>query len=628
MDTIEEEIDNIPYIDETDDEVIESVHEANPKKKRLVESLDKNYKEFKIQEQRQKQHKTTHLSQRQQLTVDAQTEHDLSILQSLIQSNKQRSDLQELRDDRILPLNASDVNVIKHKPVSVRPVYSKMIREQDNSNMKGDSLDGKKYDPAENDRISEDGKADNPDGVKLKLVEDSHDKMHLIDNDWNSEAKTPTRQHNIHDQSEKENIESFSRLPNDNAINIAHSTENANNSTQHGGMNKGFMEMQEPDFDSYNGAKPKMYTKRVNGHDMQLKELKLQHYDYHADTENLIQKEKGKGKSHKRKNKSKHDLSEQCLKNSGSDIKIFVTDEEGTETEALVSESTTETSMNTLNRHHTLSTVTSPSFETISPDESSKSSGAINYLRKMSEDNEKKGNSLLKQQELYNLQKAKPFQKFSKVKTGMFEVGIEGDEKRSHIKSIIITPGTQLLMFDRNNKSIKMFDRNLNPLDVLPIGTKYCRLTPISIDTFAASLPEKKKISIFKISNMNKLSVDRSLPHEQEYFGITHFEGKIYVTQRRRATNLTESDKWEIQMIDMNENEDEVKTIRTFSPGHKDCTLHANEQGIYLTNKVENEVLMLSHDGSFLYRHKVSISCECFMFLNPKLYHKQRIASL
>ncbi|KAL4228769.1 hypothetical protein ACF0H5_011811 [Mactra antiquata] len=611
MDTIEEEIDKIPYIDETDEELVEPITETTLGKKRVAENIDNNHRESPVHEQKQKYPKSTHsYAMGDKFAAEKQTEQDLNILKNLMKSKKQIKDLEELREDRSLPLNITNVNVNQHKPVSVSPVHHDMINEQASGDMadRDEAVEDKVNTDNMND--NENGQSDDTDGFRLKVGEDAHDKLQLIDHDWNSELDNTSV--NIHDPSDKENHERYADLKNDNERSNQLVDKNGNNmnqmiQSQHTGMNEGFIETKNSENDNYNGAKPKLYTKRVNGYDMQLRELKLQNTDYNEDTDILIEKEKVK--SNKRKNKSKHGLQEQCLTNSSSDIKIFITNEEGTATEAHISESTTETSINTLNKNITLSTVTSPSFETVSPDETSKSSTALNYLRKMSEDKEEtKGNSLLKQQELYNQQKAKPFQRFSKVKTGMFEAGIEGDEKQSSIKAITITSAKHLVLFDRNNKSIKLFDSNFNPLDVLAIGAKYCRLTSFTADAFAASLPEKKKINVYKISNVNKIIHKRHLASEEEYFGIAYFGGKMFLTQRRRATSLTETDKWEVKLIDLNENENEVKTIRAFSPGHKDCTLHANEQGVYITNKIENEVLMLAHDGTFIMRHKVEFS--------------------
>lgn len=350
------------------------------------------------------------------------------------------------------------------------------------------------------------------------------------------------------------------------------------------------------------GAKPKLFARRANGHDMQLKELNLKYY---ADENNESGTKLGNGKTSSKK-KSKMKV-EAYFQSRGSDIRILVTNEQGAEIDAQLSDSTTSTSKGAWNRVSNKSDTSTPSYEDTTPE--TDRSTPLNYLRKISDDNaELKGNNLQEQAELYKQQKAKPFRKLTKLKSGVFSVGIEGDSKRSDIKSITIMPDKKLVMFDRKNGCIKLFDKDFNPLDKVLVTTKHCSLTAVFDESFAATFPEDKRLQLYHIdNNTNKICQERTHPVEAEFYAIAHHHNKLYLIQRIRTTSFTEPDEWQIRKMKMNKPSDNIKTLRTFSPGHKDCNLYANNLGLYVTNRLENEVMLLKHDGTILFRHKVSI---------------------
>lgn len=231
-----------------------------------------------------------------------------------------------------------------------------------------------------------------------------------------------------------------------------------------------------------------------------------------------------------------------------------------------------------------------------------------------SEDSEKV-NSLLLQQELYKQRKVKPFQKMTKLKTGEFEVGIEGDAKRSLVKCFVILPDKNIIVYDRNNKCLKLFNKDFDPLDKINIGVRFCSLAPIFIRSVVGTLPETKQLKVFHITpDTNKILPDQTLPVHEELYSVAHFDDMLFVLQRIRKPSFTDMDEWQIKRLDLNHNMENLELLRTVCPGHKDCTLFANDQGLYFTNKVENEILQMKHDGQIINRHKVSL-------VNLGIYH-------
>ncbi|XP_052804985.1 uncharacterized protein LOC128234655 isoform X2 [Mya arenaria] len=320
----------------------------------------------------------------------------------------------------------------------------------------------------------------------------------------------------------------------------------------------------------------------------------------------------GKTGSKKGKRKNPYNVKPEDIQNAIAastcktmEIKIVVTDEEGIDKVHAGEGTSKSTSKSSSLR---LSTTTSEATTPISPSQESKSSGSFNnYLRQLSEENVgKKGNNLLLQQELYRQQNAKPFQKFSKYKSGLYQIGIEGDSKQSYVKSMTLLPDNRFVIFDKNNKCLKLFDHEFNPLDKMNINVKYCGLAAVQNCTVAASMPELKRLQLFSCHpQTNKISREKTLPFEAEIYAIAHYDTKLYMLQRVRKHHLTEADDWVVKKFHLTGESGELPTIRTFSPGHKDCSLLANKNGLYLTNRIENEVLLLGHDGTFKYRHKV-----------------------
>ena len=300
-------------------------------------------------------------------------------------------------------------------------------------------------------------------------------------------------------------------------------------------------------------------------------------------------------------------------------ITITITDENGEDgsrapwgsshaSSSFASSSQVTTRSNSINPLHseissTPMTPTSPK-SVQSPSQESKSS--INFMRQMSEDNDhKKTNNILMQQELYKQETAKPFQKFAKVKTGLYEVGIEGDAKQSYVKGIVILEDGRFVIYDKNNRCLKLFDKEFNPLDKMVINVKFCGITAVKDNTIAASMPELNRVQTFVFNAQNKIHREQTLPLEAEIFNIAHFEDKLYTLHRVRKHHLTENDDWVIKKFDMASANGELKLLRTFNPGCKDIMLLANPAGLYMTNRLESEVLLMDHDGNFKFRHKV-----------------------
>ena len=256
--------------------------------------------------------------------------------------------------------------------------------------------------------------------------------------------------------------------------------------------------------------------------------------------------------------------------------------------------------------YHTSASTSTSKTTSVSEDTSYDITTATTDTASEDTQDSEKVNNLLLQQELYKQRKMKPFQKLSKIKTGQFEVGIEGDVKRSLVKCFVILPDKKIILYDRNNKCLKLFDSDFNPLDKINIGVRFCSLAPIFVKSVVATMPETKQLKVFHITpDNNKILHDQTLPVQEELYSVSHFDDMLFVFQRIRKPHFTDIDDWQIRRMDLNQSTEKMKLLWTVCPGHKDCTLFANDQGLYFTNKVENEVLHLNHDGVFINRHKV-----------------------
>lgn len=641
------DLEDISYIDDiTDDEVIHTEEENKAKKRRknrlLGEQLkiDPNNKLVKeLREERQESQKVSDIMSKRE-----QTSRDFKQLQAILKDQEKQKIIQDLRDERakltsdpIEEINELQDETDKNSGSLNKDLYQskhyrmtkenkeKMNKDTGNKDKKRKSNDNpctdhenilisnetEAYANEENEGMPENTAEfhDETDSYKQEGTEpgETHhhfsDKSKLVKTDSKSELRSRAKRQKPSGEG-KENV----KVVNEDTDGIKDAKMMANgdneNDTTHllkSNFSDNDMSMEIPEKSEFNGAKPKLFTKRVNGHDMQLRELNLELY---PTTESA--KKSGKGKdSRKKKTKAMLETPEQNINSTESDIKILVTDVEGTEIVAHMSESTTGTSRETwISTQGNTNDQSSPSDAT-NTSHTSKST-ALNYLRKMSEDHEGKKSNLLAQAELYKQQKAKPFQKFAKTKGGLFSAGIEGDTKRSYIKSMAMMPDKKLIMFDKKNMCLKLFDKDFNPLDKVSLTTKYCGLAIIFDETFAATLPSTKKLQFYHIDNdTNKICRERTHPIEGEFYSITYHHHRIYLIHRIRTAHFTDRDEWEVKKVNINKNTEEMKTIRKFSPGHKDCNLLATDQGVYLTNRLENEVLMLRHDGKLLNRHKV-----------------------
>ena len=246
----------------------------------------------------------------------------------------------------------------------------------------------------------------------------------------------------------------------------------------------------------------------------------------------------------------------------------------------------------------------------ISDNESSGFSGiaSLNFLRRLSEQRKSEGaaNDLMVKRAMYEKTKTRPFKKLAKIKSGLFQVGIEGDAKRSYIKAITIMPDKKLVMFDRNNQCLKLYDNEFNPLDRVSAPVKFCGLAPIFDSTLAATFPEKKQLQFYHIdSRNNSMQKERTQTTSGEYYAIAHYENKLYMLHRQRTPDRFEDDKWSIHKMDLNMGDAEPETLRQFCPGHKDNHLCVNSEGLYMTNKLDGDILHLAHDGTFKGRGRV-----------------------
>ncbi|KAH3689507.1 uncharacterized protein LOC127864074 [Dreissena polymorpha] len=319
---------------------------------------------------------------------------------------------------------------------------------------------------------------------------------------------------------------------------------------------------------------------------------------------------KGSKKRSRKKNLYNVDLNALLEKPGPShinaEIKIVVTNEEGQEDEAQI-EGKGKGSKGL--KHHTSSLGYTTNDSTTMTSDSPKTS--INYFRKLSEDKseETKVNSLLLKQELYKLNKAKPFQQLTKTKLGKYEAGIEGDNRKSYIKSMTMLPDKRFILFDKHNRCLKMFDDAFNPLDRLVINVKHCALAAVYSNCIAASLPKLSRIQLYHCGRLqNRLRKEQTLPIEGEFFSLAHYDKKLYMIERKRRQNLTDNHQWFVKALDLKNMGNEPEVLRTFSTGHKDCSILVNGNGVYVTNRLENEVILLKHDGTFAYRHKVEMS--------------------
>lgn len=645
------DLDDISYIDDiTDDDVIHAEEDNYPKAGKrkkgrglIGEELKINPNDKLVMELRQerKENKTVLDS----IDEDRdQTNRDLAKLQDLITDQVKQKIIQDLREERAKFNSDLQAERLEEQGNDSCQVCSddKLHCYQPKLNMTKEIKDKMNKGTENEDKMRMDSKNSKSGGensesfVKTKTYaniekntllentadfqykQDAHtegrgdseetnfdftEKTVLVKTDSKADSKSKSKRQKYSDEG-KENIEddmldetedNHMQTNNENEKDTTHLLNSGNSNSN------SFTDITDKETSEYNGAKPKLFTRRVNGHDMQLKELNLELFPNSETSKNSA---KGKS-SKKKKSKALLEAPEQYLQSSGSDIKILVTDAEGTEMVAHMSGSTTETSRNTWNSN--FSSPSSPSNATSTPH--SRKSSALNYLRKMSEDQEGTKNNLLEQAALYKQQKAKPFQKLARIKYGFLSAGIEGDSKRSYIKALAIMPDKKLIMFDRKNKCLKLFDQDCNPLDRVSLTTKYCGLTVIFDETFAATLPSLKKLQLYHIDNdTNRIRQERTHPVEGEFYSITYHRHRLYLIQRIRTQHFTENDDWEIKKVNINKNTEEMKTIRKFSPGHKDFNLLANDQGLYMTNRLENEVLMLRHDGSILHRHKVEFS--------------------
>lgn len=641
------DLEDISYIDDiTDEEVINTEEEYKAKKRRknrlLGEQLkiDPNNKLVKeLREERQESKKVSDIMSKRD-----QTSRDFQQLHAILKDQEKQKIIQDLRDERA-KLNSDPIEEInepqdetdekgdslnndlcqsKHykmtkenKEKMNKDTGNKDIKRKSNDNPCSDientlkSNQSETYANEENEAMLENTAEfyDDTDSHKQEGTEsgETHhnfsDKSKLVKTDSKSELRSRAKRQKPSGEG-KENVKEVKTDTDgikDEKMMANGDNEKDTTRLLKSNFSDNDMSMEIPEKTEFNGAKPKLFTKRVNGHDMKLMELNLELYPT-----NESAKKSGKGKgSRKKKTKAMLEAPEQNIHSAESDIKILVTDVEGTEVVAHMSESTTGTSRETWSSTQSNTNDQSSPSDATTTSHTSKST-ALNYLRKMSEDHEGKKSNLLAQAELYKQQKAKPFQKFSKTKGGLFSAGIEGDSRRSYIKSMAMMPDKKLIMFDKKNMCLKLFDKDFNPLDKVSLTTKYCGLAIIFDETFAATLPSTKKLQFYHVDNdTNKICRERTHPVEGEFYSITYHHHRIYLIHRIRTLHFTDQDEWEVKKVNINKNTEEMKTIRKFSPGHKDCNLLATDQGIYLTNRLENEVLMLRHDGKLLNRHKV-----------------------
>lgn len=368
--------------------------------------------------------------------------------------------------------------------------------------------------------------------------------------------------------------------------------------------------------DTFNGAKPKQYIKPRNTESdkdadkMDDPYFKFPSRDFSLDENNEVGSfQKDKKCKRRSKTKGKHLTSVPSIESPQATI--VITSEDGVQHELKSNKH------GSYSEKHTFSRPISRSSDQQTPSISAATPGSQvsseDVTTETVSDEAEPVNNLLLQQELYKQRKTKPFQKMTKIKTGLFEVGIEGDTKRSLVKCMVILENKNIILFDRNNKCLKLFDCDFNPLDKMTIGVKFCSLTPIHVNSVVATLPKTKHLQIFHVNtNTCKILRQQTLPVHEELYSVTHFSNQLFMLQRVRKAHFTDSDEWQIKRMDLDTGDESLKLLRSICPGHKDSSLFANDRGLYMTNKVENEILLMKPDGGIINRHKVRFHLSAF----------------
>lgn len=368
--------------------------------------------------------------------------------------------------------------------------------------------------------------------------------------------------------------------------------------------------------DTFNGAKPKQYiTPRNTESDKDADKVDDPYFKFPSRDLSLGENnevgsfQKDKKSKRRSKTKGKHLTTVPSIESPQATI--VITSEDGVQHELKSNKH------GSYSEKHTFSRPTSRHSDQQAPSVSADTPGSqvssADVTTETVSDEGETVNNLLLQQELYKQRKTKPFQKMTKIKTGLFEVGIECDTKRSIVKSMVLLENKNIILFDRNNKCLKLFDCDFNPLDKMTIGVKFCSLTPIHVNSVVATLPKTKHLQIFHVNtNTCKILRQQTLPVHEELYSVTHFNSKLFMLQRVRKAHFTDLDEWQIKRMDLDTGDESLKLLRTICPGHKDCSLFANDQGLYMTNKVENEILLMKPDGAIINRTKVRFHLSVF----------------